>query len=78
VPYSHPRNGRKQKFINVDICIFNIMEDIFHNFLSLLREAFKTVLSIKPSWRTKNYERCFLCKWRGHALKENLFGNYET
>jgi hypothetical protein len=46
VPYGHPRNGRKHKGINVDICIFNITEDIFHDFLSIIRGAFKTHRSL--------------------------------
>ncbi len=46
VPYSHPRNGRKHKVINVDICVFNVMEAIFHGFLSKIRGAFKTHRSL--------------------------------
>jgi hypothetical protein len=46
VPYGHPRNGRKHKVINVDICAFNITEDIFQDFLSIIGGAFKSHRSL--------------------------------
>jgi hypothetical protein len=46
MPYGHPRNGGKHKVINVDICVFHIMEDFFHDFLSIIRGAFKTYLLV--------------------------------
>jgi hypothetical protein len=39
-------NGRKHKVINVDICVFNIVEDIFHDRLIIIRGAFKTHRSL--------------------------------
>ncbi len=44
--YGHPRNERKHNVINVDICVFKITEDIFHDFLSIIRGAFKTHISL--------------------------------
>ncbi len=41
-----PWLGESTNVINIDFCIFNISEDVFHYFLSVIRGAFNSLTAI--------------------------------